>query len=169
MALLTEGFAPFSTLTLLVPGLSLMIWALAHGAHTVSPGWLAALLLNLAASTVIVLAFNFLWASLAFWAPRAAEELNSATWSLLGGLAPFPLDGLGTGLVAGLLTVVPVGFVAWFPSRAILGLGGSGPVWLVTPLAAFLLSLAAWRVFWKGLHHYVQIGSGRYLALGHRR
>ena len=34
-----------------------------------------------------------LWGSLAFWAPRAAEELNSSTFELSNQLAPFPLDG----------------------------------------------------------------------------
>ncbi len=169
MALLTEGFSPFSTLMDLVPGLALLGWSLHLGAHTVSPGWLLLGCVNLAASATIVLAFSFLWGSLAFWAPRAAEELNSASFKLLGGLAPFPLDGVSGSLTAGLLTVIPAGFIAWYPARALLGLDSSAYAWAVTPLAAlFFTALAVW-VFRKGLDHYARTGSSRYLSLGHRR
>ena len=52
------------------------------------------LLANLCASIAIVMAFNYAWATLAFWAPRAAEEINDSTWNLLMQLQGFPLDGL---------------------------------------------------------------------------
>ena len=78
--------------------------------------WLAALVVNLVASAAIVLAFNYLWGSLAFWAPRGAEEINSSSTHLLDGLKPFPLDGLGSAPLVGLLTVVPSGFVGWYRS-----------------------------------------------------
>ena len=41
--------------------------------------------------------------------------------SLLYQLKPFPLDGLGRGLSAALLTVVPVGLVAWYPAARCSG------------------------------------------------
>ena len=56
---------------------------------------------NVLASIAIVLAFEYTWGSLAFWAPRAAEEINSDSWRLLTQLAPFPLDGMaGLALVS---------------------------------------------------------------------
>lgn len=169
MALLTDGFSPFSTLMDLFPGVGLLAWSCAHGAAPTLPLWPLALVLNLAASTVIVLAFSFLWGSLAFWAPRAAEELNSSSWDLLTGLAPFPFDGLAPGLAAGLLTAVPAGFLAWFPARALLGLDQHAYAWLLTPLAAAAFAVVAVLIFRKGLHHYARTGSTRYLSLGHRR
>jgi ABC-2 type transport system permease protein len=168
-ALLTEGFLPFSAGAVLVPGLVLLGWALAALPPPASPAWLAALLANLVASAAIGLAFSCFWSSLAFWAPSAAEEVSSSANRLLSRLTPFPLDGLGQPLLAGLLTVVPAGFLAWYPSRALLGLDPAPYAVAVTPLAALLLSaLAAW-LFTRGLREYGRTGSTRYSAFGHRR
>lgn len=169
MALLTEGFVPFSTGLLLLVGLGVMLRALAGLPPLVSPLWLAALAVNLLASAAIVLAFSFLWSSLAFWAPIAAEEVSSSAARLVDRLRPFPLDGLTGPLLTGLLTVVPAGFVAWYPSRALLGLDRGAYALAVTPVAALLLgALAAWA-FLRGLREYRRTGSQRYLAFGHRR
>jgi ABC-2 type transport system permease protein len=169
LALLTEGFAPVSALMGLVPGLALLGWALGNGAHPAVPIWPLVLLLDLAASSCIALSVSFAWGSLAFWAPRGAEELNSATWKLLDQLAPFPLDGLTGGLVVGLLTAVPTGFIAWYPCRALLGLDRMPGAVAVTPLAAVAFVAATTIIFKKGLAHYARTGSGRYATGGHRR
>ena len=169
MALLTEGFSPFSTLMALIPALALFVWATGRAVPSPSAGWLALLALNVVASTTIALSYSFVVGSLAFWAPRAAEEVNSASWKLLDALKPFPLDGVAPGLAVGLLTVVPVGFLAWYPCRVLLGIDRNGLDAAVTPLAALLsAALAAW-VFSKGLRQYGRTGSQRYLSFGHRR
>jgi ABC-2 type transport system permease protein len=168
MALLTEGFMPFSSSATLLPGISLLAWAVYRTALPLSLGWLALLLLNLIASAAIVLAFSFAWGSLAFWAPRAAEEISSSATDILDQLKGFPLDGLGPLLLGGLLSAMPVGFVAWYPSRALLGVA---PEWWgmwITPLAALLLGALATLIFMKGMHHYARIGSQRYSGFGHR-
>src|SRR5438105_251054 len=121
MALLTEGFAPFSGSGMLLPGIGLTAWSILQLHLTTSPAWVALFAVNLAASIAVVLAFEFAWGSLAFWAPRSAEEINSATWRLIMQLAPFPLDGLSGVASVTLLTVVPVGLVAWHPARVLLG------------------------------------------------
>jgi ABC-2 type transport system permease protein len=168
MGLLTEGFAPFGGSGILVPGLGLMIWATSRLSLVVSIGWIALLAVNLIASAAIVVSYTFLWGSLAFWAPRAAEEINSSTVRLFDQLMSFPLDGLGPGLLGGLLSVVPVGFVAWYPCRSLLGLpaGRGGPA--ITPLVAVLMTALAGWAFGQGLRHYGRTGSQRYLSLGHR-
>jgi ABC-2 type transport system permease protein len=120
------------------------------------------------ASLAVVLAFSFLWGSLAFWAPLAAEEISSSSVQLLSQLKPFPLDGLGPLLLSGLLTVVPVGFVAWYPSRALLGLDPPGWSGWATPLMAVIFALATSWLFRKGLRYYGRSGSQRYSSLGHR-
>ena len=125
---------------------------------------------NVLASIAIVLAVEYTWGSLAFWAPRAAEEINSDSWRLLTQLAPFPLDGLAGLALVSLVTIVPVGLVAWYPSRALLGI--DSPVWAaelaLTLSAVAFAALAVW-LFTRGLRHYGHTGSTRYLDYGHRR
>ena len=114
------------------------------------------------------MSFTYVWGSLAFWAPRGAEEINSQTMRLMDELRAFPLDGVGMALQLGLLSFVPVGFVAWFPARALLGPSTALEL-SVAPLAAAALGLLALGVFWKGLEQYGRTGSVRYLDHGHRR
>ena len=168
LSLLTEGFMPFSSAPMLLPGIGLLAWATSRLPLAITPGWLALLALNLAASSAVVLAFSFLWGSLAFWAPRAAEEISSSSTTLLYQLKPFPLDGLGPLLLGGMMTVLPVGFVAWYPCRALLGLDPSGWAGVITPLAALAFSIVTSLIFLKGLRHYGRTGSQRYSSLGHR-
>jgi ABC-2 type transport system permease protein len=169
MSLVTEGFTPFSGSANLLPGLILIVLALSRLPAIVSPGWLVLLGIQLIASAVVVLAFSFCWGSLAFWAPRAAEEINSSTSRLLEALKTFPLDGLGWFLQSGMLSIVPVGFLAWYPARSLLGLEPASWRLAVTPLAALLFSALALGCFRLGLRQYGRTGSQRYLSFGHRR
>jgi ABC-2 type transport system permease protein len=168
MTLLTEGFAPFSGSASLLPGAAMMLWAERRLALQTGPGWVAAVLLSLLASAAILLAFQYLWGSLAFWAPRSAEEINSSTMRLMNQLKSFPLDGLGAGLSGGLLTVLPVGFIAWYPCRALLGVESTPSGLWRMPLAAVLFWLLAAGAFRRGLRHYGRTGSQRYSGFGHR-
>jgi ABC-2 type transport system permease protein len=168
-SLLTEGFMPFTGSAELVPGLALMLWAAPRLGLDPSPAWLALLLLNLLASATVVFAFSYAWGSLAFWAPRAAEEISSTAMRMMTQLKPFPLDG-ARGLLGGaLLTLLPAGFVAWYPCRALLGLDPAPYAVAVTPLAAAVLLAGALWVFHKGCKHYARTGSQRYSSFGHRR
>ena len=168
MALLTEGFMPASNLVVLLPSGGLLIWAISRLELAITAGWLALFAINLLASCAIVLAFSFSWGSLAFWAPRAAEEVSSSATEILSELKSFPLDGLGPLLLGSLTTVLPVGLVAWYPCRALLGIDTTPWSAWVTPLAALLLgTLAAW-IFQKGMKHYARTGSQRYSGWGHR-
>jgi ABC-2 type transport system permease protein len=135
-----------------------------------SPTWFALFVVDVISSITIVLAFEYAWGSLAFWAPRAAEEINSRTWALLTTLTPFPLDGLPGLTLASLLTLVPVGLIAWAPSRALLGIDARS--WTsagIMPAAAMVFGALATWIFRRGLHHYGRTGSSRYLDYGHRR
>jgi viologen exporter family transport system permease protein len=168
MALLTDGFNPFGASGTLISGLALIVWATMNLAVGLSPAWITWLVLNLSASSVVMLSFNFLWGSLAFWAPRAAEEINTPLVRMFDHLKSFPLDGLGGVMLGGLLSVAPVGFVAWYPCRYLLGLDATAYAGFVTPLAALSVGvLAAW-VFTSGMRHYARVGSQRYRAMGHR-
>lgn len=169
LSLLTDGFAPFSGGIGVLPGLALLLWTSAKLHLAPTPAWLALAALNLTAALTIVVAFSFIWGTLAFWAPRAAEEISSSAFHLIDQLKPFPLDGVGMGLAFGLLTVVPAGFVAWYPCRALLGLDRSAAAPWATPAAALIFGLAAALVFRRGLRHYGHTGSQRYHDMGHRR
>lgn len=169
MSLLTEGFSPALGLPMLLPGLGLMIWALQRLPLSITPLWLLYLALNLAASVTVVLAFQFLWGSLAFWAPRAAEEISSSSLRMITWLKSYPLDGVSHWLRGGLLTILPVGFVAWTPSKALVGLTHApGALW-DTPGAAVLAAVIAVTLFSQGMRHYASTGSQRYSDFGHRR
>jgi ABC-2 type transport system permease protein len=171
MALLTEGFMPFSGSGALLPGIGLLVWSARHLSLAPSAPWIGLLLLYIAASCVVVLAFSYLWGSLAFWAPVAAEEVSTSALRLLSQLKLFPLDGVAAPLAGGLVSLLPSGLAAWLPSRALLGIGGSvGPAAVVaTPLAALAIAILAIWVFARGLHHYGHTGSQRYSSFGHRR
>ena len=169
LSLLTEGFSPFSTAMQPLARLALIAWTLPRLGVSITPGWLAGCTLYLLRSATVALSFAYLIGSLAFWAPRGAEEINSESWKLVEVLTPLPLDGAGALLTGGLLTVLPTGLIAWYPSRALLGLDARALSTYVTPLAALGLALVTLLVFRKGLRHYARTGSQRYLALGHRR
>jgi len=168
MALLTDGFNPFGASSAFLTGLGLTLWASRSLSITVNVGWLALCVGNLLASAIVVLAVSFFWGSLAFFAPRAAEEINTPLLRMFDHLKLFPLDGLSGAMRNGLLTVVPVGFVAWYPCRALLGHATAWYAAWTTPLAAVLCALLAVAMFRRGMHHYACIGSSRYRDMGHR-
>lgn len=169
VALLTEGFMPFSGAAQLVPGTFLLLFAGSRVQLSPTPTFLLLFVLNLLASAAIALSFSFVWGSLAFWAPRAAEEVSTSANRTLDQLKSFPLDGAAGALVVGLLTFVPVGLLAWYPSRALLGLDPAPLAPYLTPIAALLaLALASWT-FTRGLARYRRVGSTRYLSFGFRR
>ncbi len=169
VTILADGFSPLSGSAILIAGFGVLGGAIAELGIEVTPAWLALVALHLAASTLVVLAFSYLVGSLAFVAPRAAEEINSESWRLVHQLAPFPLDGVGAALTGSLLSFAPAGLVAWLPCRVLLGLERGPGALLWTPLAALVFALVAIFVFRIGLTHYGRTGSSRYLAHGHRR
>jgi len=167
LILLTEGFTPIQSSCSLIPGSALLCWSIPRLALNVTPGWVALFLLNLLASVLIMVAVAFLWGSIAFWAPRAAEEINTDVDGALEQIKVFPLDGLGPLLLGSFVTVFPIGLLAWYPSQALLGLRPAAGLLLTPLLAVAWVALAAF-VFSRGLRHYVHTGSSRYSAYGHR-
>ena len=169
VSIASDGFMPFSCSGTLIAGTLVLVYSVQALAIPIGPAWLALFALHVVSAATIMLSFAYLWGSLAFFAPRGAEEINSTTMRMIEQLKPFPLDGVGGGLSVLLLSVVPAGFLAWLPSRVLLGLSTSSWTVLWTPLAALAFSLVAVAVFRLGLQHYGRTGSTRYLAHGHRR
>lgn len=165
---ITEGFAPVDAAALLIPGIGVMVAASMAGAGPAGPGGLVALLVCLPASTAVLIGFNFIWGSLAFWAPLGAEELSPAATGLLRNIRQFPFDPLAAGIKAALVTLVPAGHLAWVPSASVLGRTPAlAAGWTV--LAAICVVAVAVGVFKKGMTVYGRAGSQRYSDFGHRR
>ncbi len=168
LAFFTEGFNPFTASGSVLIGLLLIIWSSIELHLHISFLWICFALLNVVASMSVVLFFCFCWSSLAFWAPRAAEEITTPLMRIFRSLDAFPFDGLSFLLLSGVTVIVPVAFVAWYPSRYLLGLDTSILNAMLTPLVALGISILALFVFKKGLEHYGRTGSQRYDSLGHR-
>ena len=94
LSLLTEGFMPIEGIGTVSIGSGLMAWGLSHLPVTLSFNWFVLLLVNLTGSVAVVLAFSFTVGSLAFWAPRAAEEISTPLIRMFYHLKQFPFDGL---------------------------------------------------------------------------
>lgn len=168
MQLLAEGFLPVSGGSGLIIGLVIVAYATSKLNLIVTPGWLAALILLVLARVGIDMGLSFLMASSAFYQPVACEEISSVGHDLLQTLGRYPLSGLPQALVGVLLTALPAGLMAWFPSLILLGKTPMNPsVWLPVCVAAALISLAT-TFFRKGLRHYEKTGSQRYRDMGHR-
>src|SRR5262245_56451059 len=112
-SLASDGFTPFSGSGQALVAVAVLVYAVRIIGLPVDAAWLALLLLHVASAVAIILSFAYLWGSLAFVAPRGAEEINSSSYRLLDQLKPFPLDGVGPILLGGLLSFVPAGFLAW--------------------------------------------------------
>ncbi len=164
----TEGFSPIFGSTTLLPGIPLLLWGAMHSSIHISIAWLFFFFLNQIASLIISLSFQFIWGSLAFWAPRAAEEINSSTMVMLRTLQSYPLEGMGRALTFSLLTILPIGFMGWYPCRALLGIEKSPSAVWITPLASTVALTLMLFVFGKGMQHYGRAGSQRYTSQGHR-
>jgi ABC-2 type transport system permease protein len=168
LTLLTEGFIPVSGSGVLLSGFGIMLYALIKLELITHPLFLAGVIVCWLFSIVISFSFSLLWGSLAFYAPVAAEEVCTSVEDFFSSLKNFPLNGLGTLGKTVLLSVLPVGLYAWFPTAALLGLSGRFNIALMALIAAVYLGLAG-LVFRRGLQHYVKCGSSRYLDRGHRR
>jgi ABC-2 type transport system permease protein len=118
---------------------------------------------------IIIVARAYLVSSAAFYSPVAAEEIATTAIDGTWQLSTFPLSGMPSFIQVPLLTILPEGLMAWFPSLCLLG---KSPLNLTEyyPLAyALVLSLAASIIFRKGLNYYVKKGSNRYVPYGFRR
>ena len=166
MILLTEGFTPFSGGISLLTGLGLTGWAITQLSIDLTAVWWLWLCLNLFGSCAVVMGIAFFWGTFAFWSPVAAEEISSQATRIVFQLKSFPLDGLAPFLLNTLLTVLPVGFVAWYPSQALLGLR-ENPLWM-TQLVGVVACMVALLAFRQGLKQYERTGSQRYVGWAHR-
>ncbi|MCL2031391.1 MAG: ABC transporter permease [Oscillospiraceae bacterium] len=167
--LLTSGFAPFTGGSNCVAGVVLMAVAVSRLGLAVTFGWVVSLIAYLLATMTIIAARSYLLSTLAFYAPAAAEEIS---WTAIDGtwfMSTFPLSGMPLFIQIPLLTVLPEGLMAWFPSLSLLGRPPLGLTGAYPMVFALLIAAAAGYIFRKGLKHYVTKGSNRYVPYGFRR
>jgi ABC-2 type transport system permease protein len=116
-------------------------------------GWALALF---ASALLVKVAVNLAANAASFWLRSPSSALAYSVHAL-GDLARYPLTVYAVG-VRVLLTVVPVGFVGFFPAAHLLGKGASGQVGALTPAVALGCALLAWLVFRAGLRRYESAG-----------
>ena len=165
----TCGFAPFTGGSNFAIGIVLMVVALGRLDIQITFAWVASLVAYLTATLATIVARSYLVSSMAFYAPVAAEEISTTAIEDTWFLSTFPLSGMPVFIQAPLITILPEGLMAWFPSLCLLG---RPPLNLTAyyPMAyALLISLAASYLFRRGMNHYVQKGSSRYVPYGFRR
>jgi ABC-2 type transport system permease protein len=167
--LLTSGFMPFTGSSNFIIGCILLVTAINRLQLQITFWWIIQLIIYLLTTMVIIVARAYLVSSAAFYAPVAAEEISSTAIEGTWQLSTFPLSGMPGFIQLPLLTVLPEGLMAWFPSLCLLG---KPPLNLTGyyPLAyALVLALTASIIFRKGLNYYVKKGSNRYVPYGFRR
>jgi ABC-2 type transport system permease protein len=167
--LFTYGFAPFTGGGNLVMGVILMIIAAHRLDLSLSVGWFLALAGYLLTTMAVIVARAYLASTLAFYSPVAAEEITSTVIEGTWLLSTFPLSGMPAALQIPLLTLLPEGLMAWFPSLCLLGRPPLGWSAAYPMLFALILALITSYFFRKGLNYYVRKGSNRYVPYGFRR
>jgi ABC-2 type transport system permease protein len=145
-----------------------MLFSLSKTGSQAGVIFIPALIICIGLSVMISLSYSFLWGSLAFYSPVAAEEVCTSVSNLFYSLRSFPLNGIGVVTRIGMLSVIPVGLYAWFPSVALMGLSSRINIVVFAAVSIAYLGLVL-IVFRKGLQHYVKNGSYRYSDRGHRR
>lgn len=167
--LATCGFTPFTGGSNFVIGVILMIIAVDRLGLQISFGWILSLAAYLLITMAVIVARAYLVSSMAFYAPVAAEEISytaiDGTWFI----STFPLSGMPLFVQIPLLTILPEGLMAWFPSLCLLGNPPLGLSAYYPMLYAIILSFIAGYIFRKGLNYYVRKGSNRYVPYGFRR
>ena len=164
---LTVGIFPFTGSCSFLSGIGMLCVAACH-MKTVMPWWWPGMLiLQLIISMVIVVAFSYLFSSLAFYAPVQCEEISGAVVYNLGRTMTFPLSGMPMYIRYPLLTIFPAGLMAWFPTMILLGKAATFES-IYPAIFALLISLTATYFFRKGFRYYVKKGINRYVSGGHR-
>lgn len=167
--LLTNGFMPFTGGSNFMIGCVLLIISVNRLGLHVTFLWVLALAAYISATMVIIVARAYLVSSAAFYAPSAAEEIATTAIEGTWQLSTFPLSGMPFIIQLPLLTILPEGLMAWFPSLCLLGKPPLN-LTLYYPLAyALMIAFAAGFIFRKGLNYYVKKGSNRYVPYGFRR
>lgn len=167
--LFTCGFAPFTGGGNFAAGLILMVTSVSRLHLQISFLWILALIAYLLITMVIIVARAYLVSSMAFYAPVAAEEISTTAIEETWFMSTFPLSGMPKAVQFSLLTILPEGLMAWFPSLCLLGRPPLGLTGYYPMIFALIISITASYIFKRGVNYYVKTGSNRYVPYGFRR
>lgn len=167
--LLTSGFMPFTGSGNFIIGCVLLIVAINRLHLQVTLQWMIMLIIYLLATMIIIVSRAYLVSSVAFYAPVAAEEISSTAIDGTWQLSTFPLSGMPGFIQIPLLTILPEGLMAWFPSLCLLGKPPLNLTQYYPLVYTLIIALVANFIFRKGLNYYVKKGSNRYVPYGFRR
>ncbi len=169
MQLATCGFSPFTGGSNFLVGLILLVIAVRRLELVVTPFWILSLIAYILTTMTVIVARAYLVSSTAFYAPVAAEEIATTAIDDTWFLSTFPLSGMPAYIQLPLITFLPEGLMAWFPSLCLLGRPPLGFSAYYPMLFALVIALVASYVFKKGMNYYVVKGSNRYVPYGFRR
>lgn len=163
--ILTRGFAPVSSLLSFVFAYGLLGIAL-QGLGMLTLQNLMLLTFMGFCSILIIWSVIFMLSSVAFYAPAAAEEISIPVLDLFINTMIYPLGSFLRPERIILLTIVPIGWSAWYPAYLFLTEGNFAAVKLAGAASIFII--LAFIIFGKGIGTYEKRGAVRYNSFGHR-
>ncbi len=167
--LMTSGFTPFTGSGNFIIGCILLMVAVNRLNLQITLWWIIWLIIYLLATIVIIVGRAYLVSSAAFYAPVAAEEISTTAIEGTWQLSTFPLSGMPGFIQIPLLTILPEGLMAWFPTLCLLGKSPLNLTEYYPLVYALIIAIVANYIFRKGLNYYVKKGSNRYVPYGFRR
>jgi viologen exporter family transport system permease protein len=145
-----------------VQGLAVLLVAAAHVDVDWTAGRVGVLMLAVVAGAFIFAGVWIALATIAFWLIDSQEVANSFTY---GGnyLAQYPINIFGPWLRRLVVVVIPIAFVAYFPSLYVLGkedeLGLPRGLQFVSPLVAVVTAIAAGLLWRTAVRRYRSVGA----------
>jgi len=167
--IMTNGFSPFSSGSPVILGLIIMAIALNKLEINITFLWIVKFAAYVLASEGVIISMSFLVSSLAFYAPKACEEISMFVVDYTNELNVFPLSGMNETVQMILLTIVPTGLVAWFPAVSLIDGPPMDLSGLLPFIMVFIIGGIAAILFKRGLNYYVKRGANRYSAGAFRR
>ena len=168
--LITNGFCPFSSSSILVTGIAICSYAAFKLDLSINFLWILILILYIFFSMLIILGLVYIFSSNAFYAPLASEEIAGEVLSFTN-IKVYPLNGFSKNIQNILITILPIGLTAWYPSILLLNLKKASDIsweYGILPTISSLFAIGAILIFKKGLNYYEKNSSPRYSGFGHR-
>lgn len=144
-------------LTQLVVGILLLIYASFQLQIIWSPLKLLLLPLSLLGAALVVIAIVVMAGCAAFWITNAFPVLSLA-WKLRE-FSPYPISIFDGAFRFVFTFMLPIGFVAFYPSQMFLRPSEINPLLYFSPLVGVALFALAYWVWTEGVNHYGGTGS----------
>jgi ABC-2 type transport system permease protein len=141
----------------LLLGGGLLAAAVSHVSVRWTIGELALALLLVASTAGVKIGLNLLTNCAAFWL-RSPYSMFAFSMHTFGELARFPITIYGLTVRIALTVILPYAFMSYFPAAAILSMGTSRWLGLLTPVAAVYCLWLGTAIFRRGLARYESSG-----------